>query len=305
MIYYRTYVRILLTNVSNKWVVIVKGVCVVRKFVAFVYLIALLLSMAACELDNVSSVQLVGEYTKSSKTTEFEKILVFDDYGLSVTLENIRYESSSVECDFSVENHSDDNATLSGATFVVNGAMIDTFLYAQVASGTKARCTLYFDSADLIKAGIEEIYSIVSYDSLISFEKSVSKDISLDMIFNESQPQYIDSTGKVLYDQNGITVISKFDPGEQNDSIPLLVLNESGLDFSIWTEYVAVNGCTVPVWNYSYVVCDGSVRFFEIDLVNPDIGGADIDTIETASFTLDFKIPGSSTSIYKAEELEI
>ena len=82
-------------------------------------------------------------------------------------------------------------------------------------------------------------------------------------------------------------------------------MNESGQDFNIWTEYVTVNEYTVPEWHYSYIVCDGSVRFFEIELVGPAMGGADIDTIEKASFTLDFKVPGSSTSICKTEQLEI
>lgn len=277
-----------------------------RNFVAFVCLIALSLSLAACAFDSASTVQSADEYvSKSSETTGFDKIPVFEDYGLSVTLEKIRYERSSTEFDFSIENHSDDNATLFCTTFIVNGVMIDTFLYAPVASGAKANCTLYFDSADLGTAGIKEIYSIVSYDSHISFEKSENKDISLDMIFDEGKTQHIDSSGKVLYDQNGITVISKFDPSKQSDNIPLLVMNESGQDFNIWTEYVTVNGYTVLEWHYSYIVCDGSVRFFEIELVDPDMGGADIDTIETASFTLDFKVPGSLTSICKTEQLEI
>lgn len=277
-----------------------------RKFISLVCLISLSLSMAACTFDSVSSIQpATGYASESSETTGFDEISVFEDYGLSVTLENIRYERRSIEFDFSIENYSDDNATLSGTTFIVNGVMIDAFLYAPVASGSKANCTLYFDSVDLGTAGIEEIYSIVSYDSHISFEKSETKDISLDMIFDEGKTQNIDASGKVLYDQNGITVISKFDPSKQNDSIPLLVMNESGQDFNIWTEYVTVNGITVPEWHYYYIVCDGSARFFEIELLSPAMGGSDIDTIETASFTLDFKFPRSSASIYKTDQLEI
>lgn len=250
-----------------------------------------------------------SQSTDSAVESSILSPILYSKNGVRITANNIVQNRNSTEINILVENDTADNITLYCTTFIVNGAMIDTLAYINVAAGAKANSSIYFDEDDLSAAGIGQIVTVKSYDAHISFPDS-SKDteyISLEVTTSKanSYTQTFDESGKILYNQNGITVISKMSPGLDTNRIPLLIKNDSGKDFNVWTNNVTVNGYTIPEWHYNTIVCDGTVRYFDIHLTNDGLTANKIQSINTVSFSIDFLKPKSSRVIWETGELEI
>ena len=237
------------------------------------------------------------------QNNHFTEVIVYEDSEFGISVTDLRYNRDSVEINIFAENNSESNVTVSCSHFIVNGVMIDTFMYLQVAKESKTNGTIYFSMDDLITAGIKELTSIKSYGAHISMESGENRDIDFSLYSNSDYSQSIDEDGTILYDENGITVISKFTPGKYRRIIPLLIKNESGQDIHVMTSYVTVNGYTIPEVHYYRPICDGTYRFFNIELSGWGLEENKIGAIESASFYIDFLRPNSSEIIFQTDKL--
>ena len=233
----------------------------------------------------------------------FAEVIVYEDSEFRISVTDLRYNSDSVDIKIFAENNSGSNITLSCSHFIVNGVMIDTFTHLQVAAKSKANGTIYLNRDNLLAAGIQELTSIESYGAYISTESGENRDIDFSIYNNSDYLQSIDEDGTILYEENGITVISKFKPGQYRSIIPLLIKNESGQDIHVMTRYVTVNGYTIPEVHYYSPICNGTYRFFNIELSGWGLEENKIGAIESASFYIDLLRPNSSEIIFQTGEL--
>lgn len=241
--------------------------------------------------------------SNSVQNNHFTEVILYEDSEFRISVTDLQYYKGSVEIKIFAENSSESNITVSCSNFIVNGVMIDTFMYLQVATEAKANGIIYFNMDDLLTAGIQELTSIESYGARISMESGEKRDIDFSIYNNIDYSQSIDEDGTVLYDKNGITVISKFKPKQYRNIIPLLIKNESGQDLHIMTNYVTVNGFTVPEVYYYSPVCDGAYRFFNIELSSWSLEENAIEKIESATFYIDFLQPNSTDVLFQTGKL--
>ena len=266
--------------------------------------------LASCQIQannieiNDDTVQNTDAVSEIEATQE---VIIYDEANLIIFLKGANYNTDGVRIDLLFVNNSEYSLTFSCSTFVVNNIMIDTFVYTEIAAGAKSNTSIYLDGYDLDIAGIERVNAVRSYDAHISYDASNMDDlpISLDMSFSNDPQQIIDETGCVLYAENGITIFSKFVSGENNGKIPILIKNESDMDLNVWTSCVTVNGHSVQEWHYAYTICNDSYRFLEIELAEDSLESNNIDTIENASFTIDFLDPHSTESIFSTGQLYV
>lgn len=233
----------------------------------------------------------------------FPQTVVYEDSDFRITATDLQYNRGNIEIDVLVENNTQENATVYCDSFIINNVMVTALMLVDVASEAKANGTIYIDKDVLQSAGIEQINTLTSYGAHISFDVRDTLEIEFSITDNADYIQAIDESGNVLYSENGITVISKFEPGKYSDKIPLLLKNESGQDLHIFTSHVTVNGYTVPEVHYYSPICNGTYRFFEIELSS--WGQEEMDVIESASFSIEFMKPKSTQVIFKTGNLGV
>lgn len=112
-----------------------------------------------------------------------------------------------------VENNSDKNLTIQPRNSSVNGYMIDLQMSCDVAAGKKANDGMVISNSDLEKCGIDTIadieFSLHIFES-DSWESYVDTEpIKLTTSVGAGYQQVYDDSGEVLYDNNGIKIISK------------------------------------------------------------------------------------------------
>lgn len=239
----------------------------------------------------------------SARITEFTETVVYEDSGFRITAKDIQHNNSNIEIKVIAENSSQYNATVYCDTFIVNDIVLSTLMWIDTAAGAKSNGTIYLDKSDLNTAGIEQINTLSSYGAYISFDEHHTQDISFSIVENPDHVQSINEEGKELYSENGITIISKFEPNKYSNKIPLLIKNESGQDLHIGTNYVTINGYTVSEWKYYTPICDGTYRFFSIELANWSLEENNIEKIESASFSIDFMRQDSTQVIFQTGNL--
>lgn len=239
----------------------------------------------------------------SEQITEFTETVIYDDSAFRITAKDIQHNSGNIEIKVLVENNSQYNATVYCDTFIVNDIVLSALMWIDTAAGAKSNGTIYLDKSDLYTAGIEQINTLSSYGAYISFDGSNTQDITFFIVENADYVQSINEEGKVLYSENGITIISKFEPDKHSNKIPLLIKNESGQDLHIGTNYVTVNGYTISQWKYYTPICSGTYRFFSIELTSWGLEENNIEKIESASFSIDFMSPDSTQVIFQTGNL--
>ena len=268
------------------------GVVILKKSSAL--FLCLCIFLCGCSSETTSLYQ---------EKTNFQEIVVFEDSDFRITATDIQYNAGNIEIKILVENNFKENATVYCDSFIVNDVMITALMWIDVSAGGKANGTIFFDRSDLQVAGIEQINTVLSYGAHISFDIRDDVEIAFSITENADYVQIINEEGKLLYSENGITIISKFESGKYSDSIPLLIKNESGQDFHIMSNNVTVNGYTIPEVHYYTPICDGTYRFFEIKLSSWGIEENEIDMIESASFSFNFMEPKSTHVIFQTAQL--
>lgn len=247
------------------------------------------------------------EESSNTASKQVPDTIIYSDNDISLYASSIYYGGDQPTIKFLVENKTNENIGFYCSTFVVDNVMMDSLLRLDIAKGAKAIGTLYLDDNVLDKAGFGYISYIEFFDPHIAFKES-SRDtryISVDLSFDSVTPRDFDVSGDVLFSQNGVTVISRFTPGQYSRTIPLLIINESGQDIMPSTSHVTVNGYTVSEWHYGLAIQNNSARYFDIQLVKESVEDLNVDLIYKASFNLRFLKAGSTQELFSAGQLYV
>lgn len=249
----------------------------------------------------------ISNRTSSTSSSQIPDTVVYDDSDITLYASAIYYGDDYPSINFLVENKASENIGFYCSSFIVDNVMMDSNLWIDVAKDSKATGTLYLDYDVLNRADFDLISFIEFYEPHISFKESNrgTKYISVGLSFEDVSANDFDTSGEVLYSQNGVTVISRFVPGQYSRTIPLLIINESGKDITPWTSHVTVNGYTVSEWHYGVAIPNGTARYFDIQLVKESVEQTGIDSIYKASFHLSFLASGSTQELFSAGQLYV
>ena len=198
---------------------------------------------------------------------------------------------------------------MTGMDVIVNGITMNGYLYIDVAAEKKANGVLEIYTDSLQVAGIEQIATVNAVDAYIydtdSYETIVNTPFAVTTSLGAEYRQALDETGDVLYESNGVAVISKIiSDGLFGKTVLLYVRNESGKNVIIQGENISVNGFTIDAWLYDNVYAD-TVRFCGLDIFTTALEENGITEIEDVSFTISIIDPQSFNTIASSDEIQI
>lgn len=157
--------------------------------------------------------------TATNASVSSDDIEVFNDGGISVVLTGMNEpDMYSTEFNFTIENLNHHDIVVESSNFqvVVNGTMIYSSMYAEVASGKTAQMTLSIYQGDLDDAGIDKI-SELSFKVIIIDADSYNELYEGDEIFLSIDDDYHISTRMVYTDADHIKQVQE-------------LLNDAGYD---------------------------------------------------------------------------
>lgn len=237
-----------------------------------------------------------------------KEAVLYNEDGICITVKGMEETFVGVDIKLLVENSTENNIAVGCSDFVINGITVGGHMYIEVAADKKANGEISLYNTNLKTAGITHISTINSHDAYISDTDTFmkTKSISLAMVTTLSDyTQKIDDSGEVLFQQDGITIIAKsLTKDFSGGTITVLIKNESGQDILVQADNISVNGYTISTL-HSDDVCDGTVRFSEIDLYQSYLEENDIEDIENATFELSILNPKTYATLFKTGELQM
>lgn len=236
------------------------------------------------------------ESTPAAEATLSEQILL-EDSAIKVTVTGL--DSNGLmgpEVKLLMENTGDAALTVQARNVSVNGYMVTASLSEDVAPGKKSNTSLLLLRSDLERCGIDTIadiaFSLHIFDSE-SWDTYLDTDLyQLTTSAAEGFAYAYDDSGTVLYEENGVKIVSK--GISENDSLmgPSLLLyveNTTDAYITVQTRDVSVNGFMVTPL-YSQEVTPGrhalsGVTFMSSELEENSI--TDITDVELSFHIFD------------------
>lgn len=245
---------------------------------------------------------------KDSQKVTIDEVVVYDENDIKIIVTGLEEIPLGQEIKIKVENNTDRNITLSGDNYIVNGISMNGFLFEQVAAGKKTKGSITFYTEYLENAGVEQLATVDCVNAYIfdsdSYEDLYQTPFSIETSIAGDYVQEIDDSGEVVFEEAGVTVISKgigfYATG--GVMVRLLVKNETGRDILIQAENVSVNGYTIDGWMYNKVMAD-TVCFCDLSVMAYTLEENEIDDVEEISFSLAVRYTDEWDSLCESDEL--
>ena len=286
-----------------------------KKIIAIMVVGMISISTIACggtetsDSSNQETTESVAEDSTESAETESEEETVtsseitlaeqevYNDNGIVVTVTGIDTNSMwGTDISVLVENSSDQNVTVQTRNGSIIGYMMDFQMSCDVAAGKKANDSITIMSEDLEISGVDTVSSIeftlTMFDSDSWNDIATSDTISLTTNVTDYVQKYDDS-GEVIYDENGIKIVSK---GIVEDEIwgPEVVLyieNNTDAAITVQPRDTSINGFMVDA-SMSSDITVGKKIVDEITFLTDDLdtnGITEIEELETAFAIFDME----------------
>ena len=285
-----------------------------KRIAASILCVALACCLGACGKQESEPARPVQRPEPIPTTVATEPVLseqvIYDAESIRITVKGIEENAANgVAIPVLVENGTDRNIVFSGDLFVVNGVTMPGYLYAEAAAGTKTNDAIELFADVLSSASISRIGTVRGYDARIvdtdTYETVAQVSLELTTTHGETQGDFSEESGVLLYEQTGIKVMAQvISDAFYGKTVQLLVKNETGRDVIVEAEHISVNGYTVDAWLYDTVVAD-TVRYCQLDLFETSLMENGIDQVETISFQLNILDAASFDPIAQSEVLTV
>lgn len=280
-----------------------------KKIVALMLCLALLL--VGCNSDNTPETAQAEESTvattEAAKVTEptvppaestfpgsdvatIRETVLVDELGVRITAKSIDYDDwYGPAIKLLIENNTDTGLTVQCRNASVNGYMVDTLISCDVASGKKANDELTIYQSSLEQCGIDtiadieftfHIFTTDGWDDFLDTEP-----ITLKTTVADSYNYAFDDSGDLLYQENGITVVSKGvyeDSGEHG--VLVYICNESGFPITAQIRDLSVNGFMINSI-FSPDIANGKHAIDKIKFSDSSLEENEIVEIEDVEFS--------------------
>ncbi|ONI40450.1 hypothetical protein AN640_08760 [Candidatus Epulonipiscium fishelsonii] len=179
--------------------------------------------------------------------SKIEETIIYDKDNIKIIAKEIYHKGFfGPEIKLLFENNTDENIIFTADDCVVNGYMVSTSMFVEVASGKKANDSLKLMDSDLKKSAIDKFTNIDfrlnikeadSYDDI-----SVNNLISLTTNYAGKYTQEYNDSGNIIYEDNEIKVVSKGILNRNDDKVlRLYIENNSNNAINIRSENVSAN----------------------------------------------------------------
>lgn len=233
-----------------------------------------------------------------------ERQVVFDQDGIIITATGIDLKGSFMgpEIKLLIENNSEKKLTVQARNVSVNGYMVDTSMSAEVSPGKKANDSLTITKSSIKECGIENI-AYADFSFHIFNSDSWSDSFDTDMIHIEtscvnSYTQSYDDSGEVIYENNGIKIVSKGiseDASFMGTPLVLYIENNTEDAITIQARNVSINGFMVDQI-FSCEIMPGKKAIDAVTFMKSDIEENQIKSIDKVEISFHiFKTDGWDT----------
>lgn len=275
-----------------------------KRILAVMMAATMVLSMSACNGSNSedtsttpaneSSIDAekaddVSDGTSEDVTIENQEL--YNQNGIVITATELNMNGTwGPEIKVIVENNSDKNITVQTRNSSVNGFMTEISFSCDVVAGKKANDSLIFESSSLEACNIETLadieFSFYIMDSETWDEIASTEIITINTSANGNYEQSYDDSGDVIYENNGIRIISKgfVEDGIFGPELSLYIENNSGQNITVQARDTSVNGFMIEP-NMSADVVSGKINLDGMTFFSSDFesnGITDVESIETA-----------------------
>ena len=264
------------------------------------------------EVENVTD-ETPASSDKDEKTTSdevtIEEKLCFEYKGITVTAKKIVYDSwEGTGLRLNIANDTNKTYTVAVENVIVNDCMMVDYFSCEVAAGKKANDTIYFSSAALDEAGIEQIGKIEIYFYIYDPETYdrvyESECVTITTSAYDNMNTARKNDGHILYEGNDIKIVGQY--VEQYNwlgkSIVLYIENNRNENVNISCEEMSINGYMVSGWMYETIYA-GKYIITEISISDSDLEDNDIDKIEEFELKFEVKHPDTYKVIFKTDAL--
>ncbi len=283
-----------------------------KRIIYTLFVFALLLSLTACfaydgEIHQPTDNYIEDEFAASDKTDmsqdkntdgksddeeisnkdiTIEETVLLDEEGVKITAKSINMDAFfGPEIKVLIENNSGKDLTIQCRNSSVNGFMVGTMFSADVANGKKANEGITLTESDLKLCEITEIADVeLSFHIFTTSDWNTyfdSEPILIKTSISDKYEYAYNDSGEVLYDANGIRIISKGLSKDDSFLGPCIVVyieNNSDKAFTVQAKNVSVNGFMVDAI-FSCDIASGKKAIDSITFMNSDLEDNDITDI--------------------------
>lgn len=236
-----------------------------------------------------------GKETSTAQNGDItvDEQVIVDQGGIKVTLKSFDMNSDwGPTLSLLLENSTDKSVSVQALGSSVNGIMLSTWFYSDIAAGKKSNEQLSYMQQDLDIAGIKVIKDIELYFN-------VSDTVTYDTIFDtemiqittSADPFYVqkyDASGNTIFDQDGFKIVVKgMDmPGAYSGAdVYFYIENNSDKNINVSTQNVSIDGFMIDPY-FSCEVLAGKKAFATMSFMDADLTTNDIKTISAIDFDI-------------------
>ena len=208
-------------------------------------------------------------------------ITVYDANGIEIVFTTLEKDKwGDYRLSYEIINNTDGKVSVSTDNCAINGVTMNFFVYEEVAAGSSVSGKEILYAEELKTAGISTIYNIHCYDGCIldtenyDFEYHVAFELDCG---DKDYVEKVDTSGKVVYDANGIKLISKgvVEDKYGDATVLFLLVNNREDHIVVDIDDICANGVETDKFGYGFAYA-GTVSYvdsywFESDL--KDVGG--------------------------------
>lgn len=238
---------------------------------------------------------LSNDNTQNSSEAEFvmEEQTLLDYDGVTVTA--VSWDSDEMALKIQAQNTSDQDYIIQFSETSINNYMMEPIFSLNIAAGSQAEKNAEFNPSDLSDCGIEQAAQIqmkVNLLDAISFDVLYTSEYVTVPTGQSTDEQPDDESGQVLYDQEGLKLISRgfVDDPDWGKLWKVYISNESGEDLAIYTPTITLNGNTLDVL-FSVSVPTGKKAVGTMTIFQEDLDTYQISDVTSAEVTLRLQDP--------------
>lgn len=241
------------------------------------------------EIDSKAQENTENDVKTKDAEIVIEEQVVYEKDGIKITAKELDPNGSfmGAELKFLIENETDKNITVQARNVSVNGYMVDSNMSSEVASKKKNNDSLTFLSTSLEECGITNISEMeFSFNIFNSDDWMDSFDTDMIIIKTSSADGYVqnyDDSGEVLYENNGVKIVSKGisqDDSFLGPSVILYIENNMDEGITVQARDTSINGFMVDP-TLSPEINPGKKAIAKMTFLSSYIEENQIDEIET------------------------
>lgn len=257
--------------------------------------------------DNNASAETDAPITSEVSAAFMEEQTLLEYEGLS--LKALSWDPDTANLIIQAQNSSAQDYTIQFSDTSVNNYMVEPNFSMNVKADAQAEKNAEFSLDDFDSCGIEEATQIQTKILLldsVSYDTIYTSDYITIQTGDSDKQQIFDESGEILYDQDGLKLISKgfVDDPEWGKLWKIYISNDTEEDLCIYSPDVTLNDHTMDVL-FSSTVPAGKKAVSSMTVFQSDLDNYQINEIYSAQFTLYLKNPATFETIQTIDNISL